>query len=137
MNTHSDSNSNRIAIRIRDFETILINFEFSANALSLLTAYILMLILNSLRLEIHISEHYAIISSTSHINSKHQSASFLILIQNFLQFYVLSVKYSEFNLQYLNVGEAREKIFENGIEDDIKDILKKNNFTAISTHTHS
>ena len=87
-NTYSDSNSNNSDIRIRDFETIWINFEFSANALSLLTAYTLMLTLNSLRLEIHISEHYAIISSTLHINSKHQSASFLILIQNFLQFSV-------------------------------------------------
>jgi len=70
-----------------------------------------MLTLNSLRLEIHISEHYAIISSTLHINSKHQSASFLILIQNFLHFYILSVKYSEFNLQYLEVASRFLKTF--------------------------
>ena len=88
-NTYSDSNSNNSDIRIRDFETIWINFEFSANALSLSTAYTLMLTLNSLRLEIHISEHYAIISSTLHINSKHQSASFLILIQNSLHIALL------------------------------------------------
>ena len=49
-NTYSDSNSNNSDIRIRDFETIWINFEFSANALSLLTAYILMLTLNSLKI---------------------------------------------------------------------------------------
>ena len=88
-NTYSDSNSNNSDIRIRDFETIWINFEFSANALSLSTAYTLMLTLNSLRLEIHISEHYAIISSTLHINSKHPSASFLILIQNSLHIALL------------------------------------------------
>jgi len=70
-----------------------------------------MLTLNSLRLEIHISEHYAIISSTLHINSKHQSASFLILIQNFLHFYILSVKYSEFNLQFLEVASRFLKTF--------------------------
>lgn len=70
-----------------------------------------MLTLNSLRLEIHISEHYAIISSTLHINSKHQSASFLLLIQNFLQLSIFGVQYFDFNLQYLNVGEAREKTF--------------------------
>ena len=70
-----------------------------------------MLTLNSLRLEIHISEHYAIISSTSHINSKHPSASFLILIQNSLHFYILSVKYSEFNLQYLEVASRFLKTF--------------------------
>ena len=83
-NTHSDSNSNHIAIWIRYLASIWINFESSANALSLSTAYTLMLTLNSLWLEVHISEHSAITSSTSHIDSKHPSASFLILIQNSL-----------------------------------------------------
>ena len=34
-----------------------------------------------------------------------------MLIQNFLQLYILGVKLFDFNLQYLNVGEAREKMF--------------------------
>lgn len=38
-----------------------------------------------------------------------------MLIQNFLRFSILRLKYSDFNLQYLNVGEAREKTFEDGI----------------------
>ena len=88
-NTHSDSNSNHIAIYAWCFANIWINFESSANALSLLTAYILMFTLNSLQLEVHISEHSAITSSTSHINSKHPSASFLILIQNSLHIALL------------------------------------------------
>lgn len=70
-----------------------------------------MLTLNSLKIQICISEHYVITSSTSHINLKHQSASFLLLIQNFLHLYVLRSKHSKFNLQYLNVGEAHEKMF--------------------------
>ncbi len=38
-----------------------------------------------------------------------------MLIQNFLRF-IFRLKYSDFNLQYLNVGEAREKMFfEDGI----------------------
>ena len=88
-NTHSDSNLNNSDIQGWDFKTIWINFESSANALSLLTAYTLMLTLNSLWLEVHISEHSAITSSTSHINSKHLSASFLILIQNSLHIALL------------------------------------------------
>ena len=88
-NTYSDSNSNHIAIRIRCLASIWINFESNANALSLSTVYTLMLILNSLWLEVHISEHSAITSSTSHINSKHPSASFLILIQNSLHIALL------------------------------------------------
>lgn len=70
-----------------------------------------MLTLNSLQLEVHILEHSAIISSTLHINSRLLIASFLQLIQNFLHFYILGMKLSDFNLQYLNVGEAREKTF--------------------------
>lgn len=70
-----------------------------------------MLTLNSLRLEVHISEYSAIISSTSHINSKYQSVSFLMLIQNFLQLSIFGVQYFDFNLQYLNVGEAILKTF--------------------------
>ena len=88
-NTHSDSNSNHIAIWIRCLASIWINSESSTSALSLSTAYTLMLTLNSLWLEVHISEHSAITSSTSHINSKHPSASFLILIQNSLHIALL------------------------------------------------
>ena len=58
-NTHSDSNLNNSDIQGWDFETIWINFESSANALSLLTAYILMLTLNSLRLEVQILKYFA------------------------------------------------------------------------------
>lgn len=79
--------------------------------MSLLTAYTLMLTLNSLKIQIRISKYYAITSSTSHINSRLLIASFLQLIQNFLHFYILGMKLSEFNLQYLEVGEAREKTF--------------------------
>ena len=70
-----------------------------------------MLTLNSLKIQVRISEYYAIISSTSHINSRLLIASFLQLILNFLHFYILGMKLSEFNLQYLNVEEAREKTF--------------------------
>ncbi len=89
VNTHSDSNSNHIAIYAWCFANIWINFESSANALSLLTAYILMFTLNSLKIQIRILEYSAITSSTSHINSKHPSASFLILIQNSLHIALL------------------------------------------------
>lgn len=75
-NTHSDSNSNNSDTRIRGFETIWINFESSANALGLLTVYTPMLTLNSLKIQIRISKYYAIISSTSHINSRLLIASF-------------------------------------------------------------
>jgi hypothetical protein len=34
------------------------------------------------------------------------------------------VKYFEFNLQYLNVGEAREKAFEDGIANGCGDAVK-------------
>ena len=57
-NTHSDSNSNNSDIQGWDFKTIWINFESSINTLSLLTAYILMLTLNSLKIQVHISEHF-------------------------------------------------------------------------------
>lgn len=70
-----------------------------------------MLTLNSLKIQIHISKYYAITSSTSHINSRLLIASFLQLIQNFLHFYILGMKLSEFNLQYLEVGEACKKTF--------------------------
>ena len=88
-NTHSDSNSNHIAIRIRCLASIWINFEFNTNDLSLSTAYTLMLTLNSLWLEVHISEHSAIISSTSHINSRLLIASFLRQIQSLLHIVLL------------------------------------------------
>lgn len=88
-NTHSDSNSNHIAIRIRCLASIWINFESNANALSLSTVYTLMLTLNSLKIQIRILEYSAITFSTSHINSKHPSASFLILIQNSLHIALL------------------------------------------------
>lgn len=93
-----------------------------------------MLTLNSLKIQIRISEHYAITSSTSHINSKHQSVSFLILIQNFLRFSILGMKHSKFNLQYLNVGEAHEKTFSTTKKDVGGDAAP----TAISNHlSHS
>nr|DAN65168.1 MAG TPA: hypothetical protein [Bacteriophage sp.] len=69
--------------------------------MSLSTAYTLMLTLNSLKIQIRILEYSAITSSTSHINSKHPSASFLILIQNFLQLSIFGVQYFDFNLQLL------------------------------------
>jgi len=67
-----------------------------------------MLTLNSLKIQICILEYSAITFSTLHINSRLLIASFLQLIQNFLRFSILRLKYSDFNLQYLNVGEARE-----------------------------
>lgn len=70
-----------------------------------------MLTLNSLKIQVRILKHFAIISSTSHINSRLLIASFLRQIQNFLRFLILRLKYSDFNLQYLNVGETREKTF--------------------------
>ena len=88
-NTHSNSNSNNSDIQGWDFETIWINFESSANALSLLTAYTLMLTLNSLKIQIRISEYYAITSSTSHINSRLLIASFLRQIQSLLHIALL------------------------------------------------
>lgn len=57
-----------------------------------------------------------------------------MLIQNFLRFLIFRLKYSDFNLQYLNVGEAREKMFEDGIEDGCGDAATN----PISTpHSHS
>ena len=88
-NTHFDSNSNNSDTRIRGFETIWINFESSANALNLLTAYTPMLTLNSLKIQIRISEYYAITSSTSHINSRLLIASFLRQIQSLLHIALL------------------------------------------------
>ena len=76
-NTHSDFNSNNSDIQGWDFETIWINFESSANALSLLTAYTLMLTLNSLQIQVHILKHSAITTDILHINSKLLIASFL------------------------------------------------------------
>ena len=76
-NTHSDSNSNHIAIYAWCFANIWINFESSANALSLLTAYILMFTLNSLQIQVHILKHSAITTDILHINSKLLIASFL------------------------------------------------------------
>ena len=58
-NIHSNSNSNNSDIQGWDFKTIWINFESSANALSLLTAYTLMLTLNSLKIQVHILKHFA------------------------------------------------------------------------------
>ena len=70
-----------------------------------------MLTLNSLKIQIRILEYSAITFSTSHINSRLLIAYILMLIQNFLRFSIFRLKYSDFNLQYLNVGEAREKMF--------------------------
>lgn len=70
-----------------------------------------MLTLNSLKIQIRILEYSAITFSTSHINSRLLIAYILMLIQNFLRFSIFRLKYSDFNLQYLNVGEAREKTF--------------------------
>ena len=60
VNTYSDSNSNNSDIQGWDFKTIWINFESSANALSLSTVYILMLTLNSLKIQVHILKHFAL-----------------------------------------------------------------------------
>ena len=79
--------------------------------MSLLTAYTLMLTLNSLKIKIRILEHSAITSSTSHINLKLLIASFLQLILNFLHLYILGMKLSEFNLQYLEVASRFLKTF--------------------------
>lgn len=70
-----------------------------------------MLTLNSLKIQIRILEYSAITFSTSYINSRLLIAYILMLIQNFLRFSIFRLKYSYFNLQYLNVGEAREKTF--------------------------
>lgn len=70
-----------------------------------------MLTLNSLKIQIRILEYSTITFSTSHINSRFLIAYILMLIQNFLRFSIFRLKYSDFNLQYLNVGEAREKTF--------------------------
>ena len=59
-NTHYDSNLNNSDIQGWDFKTIWINFESSANALSLSTAYTLMLTLNSLKIQIRILKHFAL-----------------------------------------------------------------------------
>ena len=59
-NTYSDSNLNNSDIQGWDFKTIWINFESSANALSLSTAYTLMLTLNSLKIQIRILKHFAL-----------------------------------------------------------------------------
>ena len=59
-NTHSDSNLNNSDIQDWDFKTIWINFESSANALSLSTAYTLMLTLNSLKIQIRILKLFAL-----------------------------------------------------------------------------
>lgn len=70
-----------------------------------------MLTLNSLKIQIYILKHSAIITDILHINSKLLIASFLQLILNFLQFSVLCMKHSEFNLQYLEVASRFLKTF--------------------------
>ena len=58
-----------------------------------------------------------------------------MLIQNFLRFSIFRLKYSDFNLQYLNVRETREKMF---FEDDIANDCVDAATNAISTpHPHS
>ena len=70
-----------------------------------------MFTLNSLKIQVRILKHFAITSSTSHINSRLLIASFLQLILNFLHFYILDMKLSEFNLQYLEVVSRFLKTF--------------------------
>lgn len=93
-----------------------------------------MLTLNSLKIQIRILKYSAITFSTSHINSRLLIAYILMLIQNFLRFSIFRLKYSDFNLQYLNVREACERRFEDGIANAVEDAETN----LISTpHPHS